>query len=296
MWYSRAWDMFWHWWMYGQYIGHLGDRMFSGREDGRGIVEEAVALVDGIRAMGSLSSNARFVFSVDLGGREVASISLRGDPLLYGHPVVSAVTLETSELCSELPTLPDLGSAKPVRKPVSLERIEAGEWQDRVERLQKLLYTYVDELPVLDEPLVPDGYFGPRYRFEGTPDSVYAALFCTATVRSAPLISRTTERIVRLPRQDRPSLIIFTGWASGSGSTRCSAAWTTGSSFTGSGRPASCRGLAKRGPAESASCCGRRWRSATTSSSVPTSIGWTTPCSRRRIRLTGTGSSADRGT
>lgn len=177
MWYSRAWDMFWHWWMYGQYIGHLDEQMFSGRDDGREIVEEAVALVDGIRAMGSLSSNARFVFSVDLGEREVESISLKGDPLLYGHPVVSAVTLETAEQCSALPTLPDLGSVKSARKPVSLEQIETGDWQDRVERLQKLLYTYVDELPVLDEPLVPDGYFGPRYRFEGNPDSVYAATF-----------------------------------------------------------------------------------------------------------------------
>ena len=38
-----------------------------------------------------------------------------------------------------------------------------------------LLYTYVDELPVLTKPIIPKGYFGPSYDFGPERDAVYAA-------------------------------------------------------------------------------------------------------------------------
>jgi hypothetical protein len=41
----------------------------------------------------------------------------------------------------------------------------------------RALYTFVDDLPVLDRPEIPEGYFGPDYDFRGHPNAVYAACY-----------------------------------------------------------------------------------------------------------------------
>jgi hypothetical protein len=178
VWFSRPWDMLWH---YSEYVPGVGgenfdDVLFTGMEDdSREIIRDSLRLTDGMRVMGSNSSNARYIFAITLGGRKVKSLRIQGNPEMHGFPVVSAVTLKIAEE-SKLPYLPLIKSHEPEMPSVRLDSID--EHLDRqIPALQRLLYTFTDDLPDLAGPEIPDGYFGPSYNFSGTREAVYAATY-----------------------------------------------------------------------------------------------------------------------
>ncbi len=178
LWYSRPWDLTWHFNMYMDGPGgeQLDSLLFDGDNSLRDMISDSLALVDGYRAMGSDSTNARFIFSLDLEGRMVRSITVTTVPeLLYSHPLISAVTLETPsprwERAGVRFLLPDVGVDPPNVRLTALDAVPD------VEPMMRAFYTFVDELPVLDEPVCDDSYFGPDYDFQGTQDAIYAATF-----------------------------------------------------------------------------------------------------------------------
>lgn len=196
VWYSRPWDMLWHYTEYRATVGgeNFDDVLFAGQEEfGREVVRSSVKLADGIRLMGSNSSNARYVFSLKLGGRKVSSIEVHGVSELHGYPIISAVTLQTegsdssfgkeweeplASVDSSLKALPcGLSDIDSRILPVDLASIDNRAYEPAVHALQRLLYTFRDELPVLTRPDKPDGYFGPSYDFRGAPEAVYAATY-----------------------------------------------------------------------------------------------------------------------
>lgn len=186
VWYGKPWDTVWHYETYER--GDGGDNfdgaMFSGIDAYRDIIADGLALVDGVRPMGSNSSNARFIFSVDLGGKKVREIRVTGAQDFHEYPLVSAVTLETAHSADmgagdgglrPLPFLGDYAAAN--IRAVSLDWVESEGYRPGVEAIMRLLYTFVEDLPQLGEPEVPDGYFGPAYDFRGKQEAVYAATY-----------------------------------------------------------------------------------------------------------------------
>ena len=96
-------------------------------------------------------------------------------PELYYGPLISAVTIETDRPSPQLATLP-LVSREPANlKVTTLDDIARKTWEPGVRKLMHLLFTFVDELPVLANPIIPKGYFGPRYDFGPERDAIYAA-------------------------------------------------------------------------------------------------------------------------
>ena len=176
LWYSRPWDMCWHFnpglsWKTENFDG----RLLGGKPGNLEMVSDALALVDGIRPRGALSSNGRFIFSVDCGGRKLRSVALRNVPELKFGPLVSAVTIETKTPSAKLRTLPSLSTAPLNVKTVTLADITEGRYQQGMRNIMRLFYTFVDELPKLDRPQVPKNYFGPAYDFRGSANAIYAA-------------------------------------------------------------------------------------------------------------------------
>ena len=177
VWFSQPWDLIWRFlWDVG-YGLQYDALLFGGREDYRDLIHDALALTDGVRSMGSLSNNARFIFSVDFEGRSAESIRVQGDDRLHDFPLVSAVTLETRAECSALPVLSQFGSEVLPMRTTTLDFIAGQDYRKGVEAVKRLFYTYVDDVPRLDEPEVPEGYFGPQYDFRGCPEAVYAATY-----------------------------------------------------------------------------------------------------------------------
>ncbi len=178
LWYGHPWDLTWHNSECSAPGGANYDaRIFPGCDDHRDRIREGVCLADGVRLMGAKSNNARFIFSLDLAGRCVESILFRGVRELHDHPLISAITLETDVPAANLPALPAVTADSPNLRPVGLDAIEQGTYRAGVERIQHALYTFVDDLPVLEAPDIPEGYFGPVYDFRGTPEAVYAATY-----------------------------------------------------------------------------------------------------------------------
>lgn len=175
LWYSRPWDLTWHFNMYMDGPGgeQLDGLLFDGDSSYRYMIEESLALVDGYRLMGSDSSNARFVFSLNLEGRAVESIVVRNVPaLLYSHPLISAVTLEAGDHGgSPLRALPDVCVEVPNIRVTALR-----DWPS-AEPLMRAFYTSEADVPALSEPMKDDGYFGPEFSFQGTQEAVWAATF-----------------------------------------------------------------------------------------------------------------------
>ncbi len=192
LWFSRPWDMIWHynWAMVGP--GRNRDsELFGGSEQDRDTIRNGLALADGIRLMGADSSNTRFVFALDLGGRAVKSLHVAGVPELHDFPLISAVTLESAgqvnqppiQTPSPLVPLPQLSLEPTNIRPVTLDEITRETFRPAVDRLMHTLYTFVDDLPALEHPDIPEGYFGPDYDFQGVQDAVYAACYL---YRNAP--------------------------------------------------------------------------------------------------------------
>ncbi|MBK7711414.1 MAG: hypothetical protein IPJ37_11015 [Bacteroidales bacterium] len=181
LWYSRPWDMFWAYfpttpdsWSAGY---NYDSTIFSGNQSCRELIRNSVSLVDGVRLMGSGSNNTRFIFSLDLENKEVRSIEIKKTDDMYGIPLISAITVETSKPSSALSPLPGISSGSPAIKPVTLQYIKDEEYKPALEKLKHIIYTYKNEMPELSEPEIPSGYFGPGYNFKGTQEAVYAATY-----------------------------------------------------------------------------------------------------------------------
>ncbi len=181
LWYSRPWDMFWAYfpttpdsWKAGY---NYDSTLFSGNQGYRDLVQKTVSLVDGMRLMGSKSNNTRFIFSLDLENRPVETIEIKGDDEMYGTPLISAISVETTEPSSILVPLPGICTGSPVIKPVTIRFVKNEEYKPDLEKLKHVIYTYKEEMPKLLEPEIPEGYFGPLYDFKGTQEAVYAATY-----------------------------------------------------------------------------------------------------------------------
>jgi hypothetical protein len=96
---------------------------------------------------------------------------------MYDIPLIFAVTLKTTKPCPPLLALPDVSVEKLLAWPTSLAAHTRGDRLAAVERSRRLCYSLVDRLLKLEEPEVPEGYFGPRYAFRGAREAVYAATF-----------------------------------------------------------------------------------------------------------------------
>ena len=181
LWYGRPWDLLWHYnWAHADCEGAPNretDRLFGGDRRPREAIRAACRLVDGVRLMGSDCVNTRFVFSLDLEGRCIRRLRIRGDAGMHGYPLISGITLETSEPAAGLPGLPSVSARAPAVHTVGLDCIHREQWRPDVERLKRALYTFVDDAPRLDDPEIPGGYFGPGYDFRGTQEAVYAATY-----------------------------------------------------------------------------------------------------------------------
>ena len=182
LWFGRPWDMIWHYNWYwdrhhSEWIGDLDKNLFSDIDAYRGIIRNSVAMVDGVRAPGSASSNTRFIFSVNLENKAVQSISVCGSDIYHDYPLISGITLETTNTTKKLVPLPSLAADASNIHPVSLVYIHQKKYEPALEALKHLLYTYVDEVPQLVRPEVPEGYFGPDYDFSGTQQAVRVATY-----------------------------------------------------------------------------------------------------------------------
>lgn len=175
LWFSRPFDMCWHFNQWGGRAANFEGTLFGGDERRLAAIPTSLALVDGIRPRGAVSSNARFVFSLDTGGRRLRSIAVTGASELAFGPLISAVTVETAEPAPPLVPLPVVTVATANPKLTTLADVAERRWEPGLERLMRELYTFTADRPRLTQPEIPAGYFGPRYDFGPEPDAVLAA-------------------------------------------------------------------------------------------------------------------------
>ena len=179
VWYGNPWDIIWHynWWCHAPGGDNWDAMLFQGHDEMRDWISDGLALVDGTRLMGLQTSNSRYIFSLDLGGRAVKSIRVNGTPEYYDYPLISAITLETNQPNQALAELPAVTDEKPNALIANLKAIEGKSYEAGVEKIMHALYIFVDEYPKLKEPEKPSGYFGPDYDFRGTQEAIYAATY-----------------------------------------------------------------------------------------------------------------------
>jgi|GEM_PF-1171639 len=177
LWVSRPWDLLWHFSLWNGVRWNYDHMLFDGRDECRDRIRDGLALVDGIRPGGGASSNCRYVFSVDLAGRKLASVAFQDTPELHFHPLISAVTLETRQPVRELPALPALSPLAANMKPVALDAIERREFEPAVRKIMRDFYGFIEDNDTAASPEIPEGYTGPRYDFRGVTDAVCAASF-----------------------------------------------------------------------------------------------------------------------
>jgi hypothetical protein len=179
-WYGRSWDINWHYSPYGQGGWPFGINcdadLFGGNPKPRQIISDALQLVDGERTFGGLSNAVRYIFTLATDNRKIKSLHIRGTPELHGFPLIGGITVETAE-AGALVALPECGCEEPVVLPVTPEQITSHDRQPAIQALQRVLYASTDDLPDLQRPVVPDGYFGPGYDFQGAAEAIYAATF-----------------------------------------------------------------------------------------------------------------------
>lgn len=177
LWYSRPWDLMWCHRLWLDPGGNFDATFFGGDDAPRQVIREGLALSDGIRPEGAQSSNARYIFTVSLGGRALRGLRLRAAPDLHFHPLISAITVETRQPSPALVDLPILTAAPANTRAVALEDIEQGRFRPGLERTMHTLYTFVDEVPVPERPPVPGRYTGPEYAFGAAREARMAAAF-----------------------------------------------------------------------------------------------------------------------
>lgn len=178
VWYGMPWDLAWNqqnnWGLYPD-MRSLDATFFRGDAEARRTVQQGVGLDDGVRRMGE-EGNERYVFSLKLDRRRLHSLRVLPEQGKYGQVTLSAVTLKTTP-DSPLRALPQVASAAGRLTLHTLEEVRGQTYAPALERLQHVFYTFVDELPVLTEPVVPNGYLGPRYAFQGTQEALLAATY-----------------------------------------------------------------------------------------------------------------------
>jgi hypothetical protein len=177
LWYSRPWDLMWCYRLWGSRGENLDGAFFGGAEEPRRVLRDGLALVDGIRPEGALSANARYIFSVALDGRPLRGLRFNAVPELHFHPLVSAVTVETRRPVPGLAGLPALCAESANPRAVPLADIGQARYAPAIGRTQHTLYTFVDEVPDPPAPVIPAGYTGPGYVFDGTREARIAAHF-----------------------------------------------------------------------------------------------------------------------
>jgi hypothetical protein len=181
VWYGRAWDILWCYFPYdtrGWPHGiNCDTTLFSGDPAPREHIKNTLCIVDGTRLLGSRSSNTRFIFSLDLENKPVKTVEIKGVDDIYGNPLISSITVETSRPSPVLAPLPSISKNSPVVKPVTLSYILNEEYKIGIDKLQRAIYTFKDEVPKLKEPEIPVNYFGPKYDFKGTQEAIYAATY-----------------------------------------------------------------------------------------------------------------------
>jgi hypothetical protein len=217
--------MIWHFNMWGGVAANSQAALFGGDESKLQTIPDALALVDGVRPRGATSSNARFIFSLDLGGKRLKSIALKNSPELNFGPLISAVTVETDQPSAKLQTLPQLSREPANAKITTLDDVTNKTYEPAMRKLMHLLYTFVDELPALDKPVIPQAYFGPRFDFGPERDAVYAA---TLLYHNGPgCASLVADRGVGCASP------VFPGALTGN-YTECTGTWVSATPFFGS--------------------------------------------------------------
>jgi len=173
VWYSRPWDILWY-----DYSGTNTDSLlFGGKDSYRRVIANSLHLADGIRPFNGKSGNARFIFSLDLQGKPIKSIEIKGESQMYGYPLITGVTLESDQQSKALEALPEISNVNPNIEAVTTDYISGNEWQKSVDSLKHLLYTFVDENPKMTQALIPQGYLGPSHNFKGKSEAIYAATY-----------------------------------------------------------------------------------------------------------------------
>jgi hypothetical protein len=183
LWYGEPWDILWSQKnapTFGVDQRIADDTLFGGNEAYREAIRLNLGLDEGICRMDCNLNNQRYLFSLDLRGRNLHSIEITGSQELYGMPLVSGITLETGETVDfggSLRALP--GAARPSRGITvhSLNAIGAKAYTAGLEKIKRVLYTHVDELPILREPEKPRNYYGPSYDFRGCNEALLAATY-----------------------------------------------------------------------------------------------------------------------
>ncbi len=159
MWYSRPWDIFWCFKLSAGDPGPNGfnydSTIFCGDKSYRNLIGNTLSLTDGMRLMGSGSNNTRFIFTLDLQGKSVRSVGIKGNAEMHGYPLISAITVETSGSSEGLTGLPMVCSTTGGVNPVTLDYIKNEAYKDSLEKLKHVLYTYKNEMPVLKDPVIP---------------------------------------------------------------------------------------------------------------------------------------------
>lgn len=178
IWYARAWDMFWHWDFFGQFCGHVGDGLYRDHPEMRELIRDSLVLSDGMRAMGAMTNNARYMLSIELSQRRLRSIRITGHDRLHDYPLISAVTIETDTADSSATVaLPDLGQTPFDLRSVGWAKLRDYRVEVALDALKHQLYTFVDEQPRLTAPEIPTGYFGPEFDFRGHDFAIRAATY-----------------------------------------------------------------------------------------------------------------------
>jgi hypothetical protein len=189
LWYCAPWDMVWHYqsnpYRPGGPATNFDSKLFCGDDSYRKILHNCISLTDGVRNMGACTWNSRFIFSVDTQGRAIRSLRIAANPSMYDFPIISAITAETDSKGKSLTSsphgdfapLPDLSAGSLSLPGVSLASIERCEYLKPLSDLMHVLYTFTDERPVLDQPEIPSGYFGPEYDMRGSQLANYTATY-----------------------------------------------------------------------------------------------------------------------
>ena len=181
IWYGRPWDIIWHYTFVNSICGYANkdEGSFDGSDSVRALFHDGIWLDDAYRIQGSRSNNARYMLTIDVPNKAIKSIRIKGSQQFYAHPVISAITLETNEAKAAKPLTPltSYAADRPFVKSINSQLVDSERWQSGVDAMMRILYTYVDDLPLLKEPQVTAGYFGPDYDFRGTQQAIYAATY-----------------------------------------------------------------------------------------------------------------------
>lgn len=180
VWFSKPWDLFWFYAPWDRPVGPITNydaQLFAGNNRARAVLQGSLKLRDGLRSPTVLGTNARFVYSLELEGRPLRRIRVVGNDKFYDFPLISAVTVETTQTVEGLAALPDIMQEWDQLPTDTLTDVRAEKWKDGVKQLQEVLYITEAQLPPLLKPEIPRGYFGPSYLFEGTEEAIYAATY-----------------------------------------------------------------------------------------------------------------------